>query len=101
MVTDCNNHRIQVFQYDTLAFVRQIGKAISGTGPGHVNYAVGMCIDNYPKSGRVYVADTNNHRIAVFNRQTGEFIKNIGSKQGCLPGLFSSPYGVCIDNKLG
>jgi DNA-binding beta-propeller fold protein YncE len=96
-VTDCNNHRIQVFQYDTLAFVRQIGKGNQGSGPGQMNYSVGICIDN---GCRVYVADTNNHRISIFNRVNGEFIKNIGSL-GSTPGLFNSPYGVAVDNQTG
>ena len=89
-VVDCNNHRICVFSLTTLAFIRQIGRGIQGSGPGHLNYAVGACLDL--KNHHIYVADTNNHRISVFDQATGGFICFIGC-QGSGSGELNSPYG--------
>ena len=51
-------------------------------------------------SKQIFVADTNNHRIVVFNHYTGVHIRNIGS-QGALAGFLNSPYGVCVNKKTG
>jgi hypothetical protein len=110
-IVDCNNHRIQVYHLYSLAFVRQIGSkshpVVPSSGGGNqgssynnygsLNYAVGICMD---ESKQIFVADTNNHRIAVFNHITGVFIREISS-QGSLAGYLSSPYGVCVDLSTG
>ena len=44
--------------------------------------------------GEVFVADSGNHRVAVFSRD-GELIRTIGS-QGTGPGQFNNPSGVAI-----
>lgn len=92
-IVDCNNHRIQVYHLNSLAYIRQIGKGIQGNSIGTLNYAVGICMDDV---NQLFVADTNNHRIAIFNRVTGVHSHSIGS-HGTANGLFNSPYGVCID----
>ena len=51
-------------------------------------------------SKQMFVADTNNHRVVVFNHFTGVHIRNIGS-QGTLAGFLNSPYGVCVDKLTG
>ena len=90
------------------AFIRQIaGKSNSVpiSAPtvatnqiyGCLNYAVGICMDD---SNQIYVADTNNHRIVVFNHVTGVHIRNISS-HGTMLGYLNSPYGVCVDNFTG
>lgn len=92
-VVDCNNHRIQVYHLNSLAYIRQIGKGLHGDAPGSLNYPVGLCLDD---RNQLFVADTNNHRIVVFNRVTGGHVRSIGS-QGTARGCLYSPYGVCID----
>ena len=54
---------------------------------------MGICLDD---NNQIYVADTNNHRVVVFNRITGGHVRNISS-QGTVPGCLYSPYGVCVD----
>jgi DNA-binding beta-propeller fold protein YncE len=93
-VVDCNNHRIQVFHLLSLSFIRQIGKGQQGSGPGFLTYPVGVCIDE--EGHFLYVADTNNHRIVVFNYITGVYIRSIGS-QGAEQGSLNCPYGVFVD----
>jgi DNA-binding beta-propeller fold protein YncE len=92
-VVDCNNHRIQVFHLQSLAFVRQIGKGTQGTNPGFLTYPVGVAMD---EKGHLFVSDTNNHRIVVFNHLTGAYVRSIGS-QGSSVGCLNCPYGVCVD----
>lgn len=95
---DCNNHRIQVYHLHSLAFIRQIGgKTVFGSSLSSLNYAVGICMDD---SKQIFVADTNNHRIVVFNHFTGIHVRNIGS-QGALAGYLNSPYGVCVNKASG
>eukprot|EP01035_Chromulina_nebulosa_P020833 gene20833-27001_t len=97
-VVDCNNHRIQVYHLHSLAFIRQIGgKTVFGSSLSSLNYAVGICMDD---SKQIFVADTNNHRIVVFNHFTGIHVRNIGS-QGALAGYLNSPYGVCVNKASG
>ena len=86
-VVDCNNHRIQVFHQRSLAFIRSIGRGVSGQADGFLNYAVGVCLDD---AQQLYVADTNNHRIAVFHQATGQLVRNIG-RHGTALGLLNSP----------
>lgn len=89
-IVDCNNHRICVFSVISLTFIRQIARGVQGSSPGCLNYAVGACLDT--KNEKIYVADTNNHRISVFNKKTGVHLQSIGSF-GTGYGLLNSPYG--------
>ncbi len=48
-------------------------------------------------NGQVYVADTGNHRIQVFDRE-GNFIRQWGS-QGLNPGQFNEPWGIAVNSE--
>jgi DNA-binding beta-propeller fold protein YncE len=63
-----------------------------GDGPGEFSRAEGIGLD---AQGRVYVADSCNHRIQVFTAD-GKFIRTHG-KAGSGPGEFSYPYDVRVD----
>lgn len=89
-VVDCSNHRVCVFSLVSLAFLRQIGRGTQGSGPGFLNYAVGACIDF--KNHHIYIADTNNHRISIFDQRSGVFLCCMGV-HGVGPGELNSPYG--------
>ncbi len=56
-------------------------------GKGQLNWPTGVARD--PASGRIYVADTRNHQIKVFN-DAGELLQSFG-KHGEAPGEFNSP----------
>src|SRR2546427_12646321 len=60
---------------------------------GQLNHPSGVAVDS---SGNIYVADTNNDRIAVFD-SSGKLLKSIGSK-GSRPGEFNHPSGVAVDS---
>ena len=65
-----------------------------GTAPGLFADPRGLTVDS---EGRVYVADSNNHRIQVFD-SNGQFITQWGS-QGAGPGQFQEPWGVAVDEE--
>ncbi|HEX5222272.1 MAG TPA: 6-bladed beta-propeller, partial [Verrucomicrobiae bacterium] len=67
-----------------------IGRA--GTGPGEFNRAEGICVD---AQDRIYVADSCNHRIQVFDA-TGKFLREFGHA-GTRLGELSYPYDVAVD----
>lgn len=63
-----------------------------GEPAGHFNRAEGLGIG---PSDHVYVADSCNHRIQVFDRE-GRFLRMHG-KAGSAPGAFSYPYDVRVE----
>jgi ABC-type Fe3+ transport system permease subunit len=63
-----------------------------GPGPGEFNRAEGIGID---RSDRVYVADSCNHRIQVFDAE-GHFLRTHG-RAGSGPGELSYPYDIALD----
>ncbi len=74
----------------TPQFVREWGKF--GIGPGEFNYPYGIEV---APNGNVYVADTVNNRIQVFN-STGEFLYMWGST-GSGPGQFQLPVALAFN----
>jgi hypothetical protein len=68
------------------------GWGTPGLGPGQFNRAEGIGLD---RSNRVYVADSCNHRIQVFD-PGGKFLRTYG-KAGSNPGEFSYPYDIKVD----
>jgi len=63
-----------------------------GSGPGQLNRAEGLAVD---REGHLWVADSCNHRVEVFDRD-GRWIQTVG-RAGPGPGEFSYPYDVKID----
>ena len=62
-----------------------------GSGEGQFNYPKGMAVD---EKGRVYVADSYNHRVQVFDAN-GRFLRQWGS-QGNEAGQFQEPWGIAV-----
>ncbi len=71
-VADSNNDRVQVL-YSNLTFSSSFGK--EGSGKGHFYHPEDIAID---RTGKVYVADRENHRIQVFTAE-GKFLRMIWS----------------------
>ncbi len=82
--------RVQKFSRDGQKLLASFGGF--GSGPGEFNRAEGLGLDS---SGRVYVADSCNHRIQIFTPD-GKFITAYG-KAGSGPGEFSYPYDIRVD----
>lgn len=89
----------QVLVYDAdppFNLLRTIGKAGTkheATAPGDFSRPTNVAVD---KDGNLYVADTFNNRIEIFDAD-GTFIRAFG-KAGDGPGYFARPKGVAIDS---
>ncbi len=108
-VADTYNHRVQVFdEAGTLLFTwgtqcaldtQENCKDPDGDGPlsigdGQFQAPEGITID--PVFAIIYVADSENHRIQVFDLE-GQFVRKWGAF-GSIPGQFYIPVGLAIDN---
>ncbi|MBC7232245.1 MAG: TIGR03663 family protein [Chloroflexi bacterium] len=63
-----------------------------GTGEGQFNDPKGIAVD---EEGKVYVVDTRNHRVQVFDGE-GRYLRGWG-RQGNGPGEFQEPWGIAVD----
>jgi len=95
-VSDVNLDQVFVFDADTFKLLRKIGTTGHNhelTTPGDLAKPTGVAVD---RDGNLYVCDTLNDRIEVFDAD-GVFIRAWG-KNGDGPGYFARPKGVTIDS---
>ena len=94
-VSDIELDQVLVYDADTLKLKRKIGTTGHNhelTSPGDFAKPTGLAVD---QEGNLYVADTLNNRIEIFDAD-GKFISAFG-KSGDGPGYFARPKGVAID----
>lgn len=94
-VVDTQNDVVDVFDADTYKLLRKIGvagKKHTLTEPGTFSLPTNVAVD---KDGNLYVTDTLNNRIQIFDAD-GKFISTFG-KNGDGPGYFSRPKGIAVD----
>ena len=94
-VADTGNDVVDVFDADNFKLLRQIGKPSrkhEQTDPGTFSLPEGVAVD---RDGNVYVTDTFNNRIEIFDAD-GEFISTFG-KNGDGPADFERPKGIAVD----
>ncbi|MEW5759598.1 MAG: DUF835 domain-containing protein [Candidatus Thermoplasmatota archaeon] len=95
-VADTSNHRVQIFD-SSGTYKLTIGiSGEFGNDNSHFNYPHGVGIDNIEK--RIYVGDTGNHRVQVFDMD-GKYISTIGisGERGSDFRHLDRPYGVDVD----
>jgi sugar lactone lactonase YvrE len=95
-VADIDQDQVLVYEADSLKLLRRIGTTGQNhalTTPGDFARPAGIAVD---ADGNLYVADTLNNRIEIFDGD-GKFIRTFG-KAGDGPGYFSRPKGVAIDS---
>lgn len=95
-VSDVALDQILVYDADTLKLLRKMGTTGHNhelTTPGDFAKPTGVAVD---KEGDLYVADTLNDRIEVFDAD-GVFLRTWG-KNGDGPGYFARPKGVTVDS---
>jgi DNA-binding beta-propeller fold protein YncE len=94
LVCDTNNHRAQVFSlHDNGAqFQRSIGR--HGGGDGQLVFATGIAVTRDGK--QMVVADYGNHRLQLFDIDSGSFVRAIGWCGGG-EGQLCNPQGVAVD----
>ena len=78
-----NDTRVQVFSSP--------GDHLRWLGETTLNRPRDVAID----SNTIYVCDTDNHQICIFDSQ-GELLRSFGTK-GELPGQFELPFGIAVD----
>jgi DNA-binding beta-propeller fold protein YncE len=94
-VVDTQQDQILVYDADTLKLLRRMGTAGKNhflTSQGDFAAPQGVAVD---KDGNVYVTDTLNDRVEIFDAD-GSFISTFG-KSGDGPGYFARPKGIAID----
>jgi DNA-binding beta-propeller fold protein YncE len=91
-VADAKKHQVLCYSSADGSFIRAIGKR--GTENGEFNFPTNLSVDH---SGKLYVADTLNFRIQIFDA-SGAFVKSIGS-QGDGPGQLNRAKGVGVDSE--
>jgi hypothetical protein len=94
-VADTGNHRIQIFEYDGAAaggavtYLSEFGRY--GDGEGEFNSPEDVFVDAF---GMVWVADTGNHRIQIFDAD-GNYQGEFGTYYD-VTGTFHSPSSVVV-----
>jgi DNA-binding beta-propeller fold protein YncE len=94
-VVDTEKEHIAVFDADSYKLLRTIGSPGKGEGdddPATFSKPTNVAVD---PDGNVYVADTLNNRIQIFDAD-GKFISMFG-KAGDGVGYFARPKGVAVD----
>jgi DNA-binding beta-propeller fold protein YncE len=94
-VVDTGKQDIAVFDADTFKFLRTIGGPAKNPGdddPGTLSKPSNVAVD---PDGLVYVSDTMNDRIQIFDAD-GKFVSMFG-RPGDGPGYFARPKGISID----
>lgn len=94
-VVDTQNDVVVVFDADNFKVLRKIGvagKKHTLTDPGTFSLPTNVAVD---KDGNVYVTDTLNNRVQIFDAD-GKFISMFG-KNGDGPGYLARPKGIAVD----
>lgn len=94
-VADTQQDQVIVYDADTLKLLRRIGTGGKDhylTSPGDFGGPQGVAVD---KDGNLYVTDTMNDRVEIFDAD-GNFISTFG-KNGDGPGYFARPKGIAVD----
>src|ERR1019366_2862561 len=95
-VVDTQQDQVIVYDADTLKLLRRIGTGGKNhflTTPGDFGAPQGVAVD---KEGDVYVTDTLNNRVEIFDAD-GNFVTLFG-KHGDGPGYFARPKGIAVDS---
>jgi len=94
-VVDTQQDQVIVYDADSLKELRRIGTGGKNhylTTPGDFGAPSNVALD---KDGNVYVTDTMNNRVEIFDAE-GTFISLFG-KHGDGPGYFARPKGIAVD----
>jgi len=91
-VADAGKHHVLCYSTEDGSLLRTIGQR--GAEPGNFNFPTNLFVD---RRGRLYVADTLNFRVQVFDVE-GKVVSSFG-EQGDTPGTLNRPKGVGVDSE--
>ena len=95
-VVDTQQDQVIVYDADSFKLLRRIGTGGKNhflTTPGDFGAPQCVAVD---KNGDVYVTDTLNNRVEIFDAD-GKFVSEFG-KAGDGPGYFARPKGIAVDS---
>ena len=92
LVTDNNRLQKLTFEGDC---VKSVGSSETGNGPLEFQFPIGITV--HPTTGQIFVADRDNHRIQVLNKDL-TYSHSFG-KKGSSPEQFNGPYNVTFDSE--
>lgn len=98
-IADAGNHRVQVFNVSNPsapAYVVTLGvSGVSGSDNSHFDYPEGVGVD----ANFIYVADSNNNRVQIFDRNTRAYVATLGAGAwGTDNNHFDHPSDVAVDS---
>lgn len=96
-VIDAFNHRIQRYYLaNTTNVITVAGGNGSGSGNHQLNFPTGLCISS--KTGDIYIADMDNHRIQRWSPKatSGVTIVGVTGINGTAPTLLNGPVAVAL-----
>jgi sugar lactone lactonase YvrE len=108
LICDTGNDRVEVLNAQTLATVAIIGvTGVAGSDNAHFSDPIGVAFDG--ATNRIFVADTGNNRIQVFNAASFAYVETIGAQltsDGRLVAAagntaFAAPGGLHVDSAAG
>lgn len=97
-VLDYNNHRVEVFSTESGKYLLTIcSTGMAGADNNQLNYPQGICLSM--STGILYVADTKNHRIQLYDSCTGSYVYTFGDTgiASSENRKFHSPVSICVD----
>jgi DNA-binding beta-propeller fold protein YncE len=89
-VVDTKQHCVLVYDLESGAYLAKFGER--GLGKGQFNFPTNLAVD---RQGRIYVADTMNSRIQIFDPQY-QYVDMVGERGNKL-GQFLKPKGLALD----
>ena len=101
-VTEANNDRIQAVEADNGTHVRFFGTGVRGAAADQLSWPSGVALhEPAPGSDQptlLFVADWSNHRVQIFDADTGVFVRTIGATGvvGAALGQLNVPTGVMV-----
>jgi DNA-binding beta-propeller fold protein YncE len=96
-VADASNHRVQIYDIgdSSVTYTATIGvSGESGDDADHLNRPSGVAVN----ASYVYVADSNNNRVQVFDRITRAYVATIGTGWGTSNDQSENPRDVAVDS---
>jgi len=100
-VADTLNHRIQIIDTSSFAVIATIGIAgVPGSDDAHLNLPGSVGYD--PISTRIFIADTGNHRIQVYDGSSLTYLATLGVSEtaGGDDAHFNLPAGVRVNQSF-
>ena len=95
-VADSGNHRVQIYDVSNPlvpAYLATIGTGTAGSANNQFNNPSGVTAD----ASSIYVADTWNNRVQIFNRSTRAYVATVGGSWGSGNNQFKDPSDVAVD----